>query len=67
MDFHGPFVEGLDNPQVYTTYEYYDRVMIMYMYSTGGHPRWHFVVVVGWRYRDSVACMEMLSFTMSRC
>ena len=50
MDFHGPFVEGLDNPQVYTTYEYYDRVVIMYMYSTGGRPRWHFVVVVGWRY-----------------
>ena len=29
MDFHGPFVEGLDDPRVCTTYDYYDRVKVL--------------------------------------
>ena len=28
MDFGGPFVEGLDDPRVYTTYDYYDCVKV---------------------------------------
>jgi hypothetical protein len=28
LDFGGPFVEGLDDPRVYTTYYYYDCVKV---------------------------------------